>query len=75
MQSNPGGGMYGPVVSGYTVGSWCQSQDGSGPPIAVAISIETGIGDVVLRLKSPRAVDEMIQTLLRHKRDVWPESK
>jgi len=70
-----GKSMIGPQIVGYTVGSWCESQDGSGKPIAVAVSIETQFGDIVLRLKSPGAVDVMIQSLLRHKRDVWPEAR
>ncbi len=62
-------------VRGYTIGSWCPTPDGTGPAIAVAISIETeAFGDIVLRIKSPQAVDEFIQALLRHKRDVWPNS-
>jgi hypothetical protein len=47
----------------------------TGPAEAVAVSIETNIGDIVLRLKSPQAVDDMIKMLLRHKRDVWPEAE
>lgn len=69
-----GAPLVGPNVRGFTVGSWCPTQDGSGPATAVAISIETNLGDIVLRLKSPAAVDDMIQMLLRHKRDVWPEA-
>ncbi len=67
--------LFGPTVVSFTVGSWCPSRDGTGPATAVGISIETERhGDLVLRLKSPRAVDQMIQMLLRHKRDVWPEA-
>lgn len=67
--------LFGPNVKSFTVGSWCASPDGSGPATAVGISIETERhGDLVLRLKSPRAVDQMIQMLLRHKREVWPEA-
>lgn len=70
-------GLKGPNVRSYTVGSWCQTPDGSGPATAVAISIELEGFDceMVLRLKTPEAVDTMIQSLLRHKRDVWPESR
>lgn len=60
----------------YTVGEWCPTPDGTGEPTAVAISLQVeGLGDVVLRLKSPQRVDELIQMLLRHKRGVWPESR
>lgn len=72
--SHIGKQLIGPTVTGFTVGSWCQSSDGSGTPIAVAVSMNTQFGDIVLRLKSPQAVDLMIQALLRHKRDVWPDA-
>lgn len=63
----------------YAVGDWCPTTDGSGPPEAVALSLElTGLGDAavtaVMRLKSPEAVDTMVQALLRHKRSVWPDA-
>lgn len=67
--------MFGRTVKSFTVGSWCHTPDGSGQPQAVAISIELMTGEhLVMRLKSPRAVDETIQMLLRHKRDVWPDA-
>jgi hypothetical protein len=69
-------GLSGHNVGGFTVGSWVPNQDSTGQPVAIAIALHTvGHGDVVLRLKSPKAVDDMIQMLLRHKRDVWPEAK
>lgn len=65
--------LFGPNVKSYGVGSWCPTPDGSGPAEAVAIDIELETGEhLVVRLRSPRAVDQMIQMLLRHKRDVWP---
>jgi hypothetical protein len=66
--------LVGPKVTSFTVGSWCPTLDGTGPATAVAISIETSLGDLVLRFKSPAMVDDLIQSLLRHKRDVWPDS-
>jgi len=68
-----------PIVS-YTVGDWCNNQDGSGPPEAVALSLKVEfspgvVADLVFRLKTPRAVDNLIQSLLRHKRSTWPESQ
>lgn len=69
----------GPTVTGYTVASWCNSPDASTPSVAVAIVMSTTLSgvpcDIVLRLKSPQRVDEMIQALLRHKRDVWPDAQ
>jgi hypothetical protein len=63
-------------VLGFTVGDWCPTPDGSGKPEAVGISVQTEhFGDIVIRLKTPERVDEVIQMLLRHKRDVWPDAK
>jgi hypothetical protein len=71
-----GSPLYGRTVKSFTVGSWCPTPDGSGPPQAVAFTIELMSGEhIVFRLKSPRAVDETIQMLLRHKRDVWPDAR
>lgn len=68
--------LQGPNVKGFTVGDWCPTPDGTGPATAVAISIKLEGGyDIVLRLKTPERVDEVIQMLLRHKRSVWPEAK
>jgi hypothetical protein len=65
--------LIGPKLKGYTIGSWCPTLDGSGPPEAVALTINVqGMGDLVLRLKSKRAVDEMIELLQQYKEDVWP---
>jgi len=70
-----GENLCGPNVKEFTVGSWCAEPNGQGPVTAVAVSIrlENGV-DIVLRLKSPKRVDQFIQMLLRHKRDVWPEA-
>lgn len=73
----PGGTpLFGPNVKSFTVGSWCPTPDGSGPALAVGLSIELDNGNhIVFRLKTPERVDEFIQMLLRHKRDVWPNAK
>jgi subtilisin-like proprotein convertase family protein len=69
-------GLAGVNISGFTVGSWVPNQFSMGKAVAVALAIHTDShGDLVLRLKTPKAVDDMIQMLLRHKRDVWPEAK
>ena len=67
--------LMGPMVEGYSVGAWCPTPDGSGKPEAVAISFKVKVGDIVLRLKSPRAVDEMIQLLQEYRNEVWPGSE
>lgn len=67
--------LTGPNIESFTVGSWCPTPDGTGKPTAVAISIKiAGLGDIVMRIKSPQEVDRIVQMLLRHKRDVWPDS-
>lgn len=75
------GPLLGPKSESLSVGSWCPTPDGSGPAEAVAISVTAklfGDGpplDIVIRLKSPMEVDRVVQMLLRHKRDVWPEAR
>jgi hypothetical protein len=71
-------GLVGPEIIGYTVGDWCPDQHAQKPPEAVALSLTVKIVgeefDFVMRLKTPQAVDTMIQALLRHKRSVWPDA-
>lgn len=61
-------------IESYEVGSWCPTPDGSGPAEAVAINFNIqGLEfPLILRMKTPAAVDEMIDALRRHKMDVWP---
>lgn len=71
--------LHGLTLNSYSVGSWCPSRDGTGPATAVGLSLHVQRSegpefDLVLRLKTPNAVDVMIQSLLRHKRDVWPDA-
>ena len=67
--------LKGPMLEGYSIGAWCPSLDGTGKPTAVAFSLQVkGLGDLVLRLKSPRAVDEMVALLLQYKKEVWPDA-
>ena len=68
--------LRGPDVEGISVGSWCPTPDGSGKPECVALSIDLKDGcTIVCRLKTPQTVDAIIQALLRHKRDVWPDAR
>ncbi|MCG8583718.1 MAG: hypothetical protein MI757_03305 [Pirellulales bacterium] len=73
----PSGQRFGVRITEYTVGSWCPTPDGSGPAEAVAIQLMTDLPDwsFMLRLKSPAAVDEMIEALKRHRNDVWPDCR
>lgn len=67
------GPLKGPQLEGYSVGAWCPSLDGTGKPTAVAITLQVkGLGDLVMRLKSPERVDEMVRLLQQYKREVWP---
>jgi hypothetical protein len=61
----------------YGVASWCPTPDGSEPAEAVDLHLTLARTDggelqLVLRLKSSRAVDELIALLERHRNDVWP---
>ena len=68
--------LFGRTVKSFSVGEWCPTPDGSGKPEAVAISIKLMTGeDLVMRIKTPERVDEVIQMLLRHKRSVWPDAR
>lgn len=74
----PTGPLIGPNIESFTVGSWCPTLDGSGPATAVSISARTTMRgapmDIVIRIKSPMELDRVVQMLLRHKRDVWPDA-
>lgn len=68
--SNP---LMGPKVEGFSVGAWCPSLDGTGRPTAVAITLNVkSVGDLVMRMKTPESVDEMIKLLTLYKEEVWP---
>lgn len=72
-------GLEGMKINHYTVGDWCPDQHGKLPAEAVALSLNVQFSkettaDIVFRLKTPHAVDNLIQALLRHKRSVWPDS-
>ena len=61
------------------VGSWRPTPDGSGPAEAVALNFQAlwnrrQVVDMVLRLKSPRAVTELIEALAKQRDEVWPET-
>ena len=62
---------------GYDVIEWQPSPDGTGKPTAVCVVMPFKVGgaegSMMLRLKSRRAVDELIATLERHRDGVWPQ--
>jgi len=76
----PSGEIFGPPIESFSVGSWCPTPDGRGKPTAVCISVKAKLYrelpsmDIVIRIKSPMELDRVVQMLLRHKRDVWPEA-
>ena len=75
IRSMAGNPLVGPMIEGYDVGAWCPSTDGTGKPTAVAFSLKVrGLGDMVVRLKSPRAVDELVALLQKYKGEVWPDA-
>ena len=61
-------------VESYEVGSWCPAPDGKGRATMVVIELRIEGSDVpfLLRLKSRRATQEMLDTLTFHMNDVWP---
>lgn len=78
--SGPQANLAGVTLEGYVVGSWCPTPNpANSKPEAVSVELQVKLGgqpvSFFLRLKTPHAVDEMIQALLRHKRDVWPDSQ
>lgn len=63
-------------ILGYTIGDWCASPDGTGKPVAVAICLELrDLPPLVLRLKSRKAVNEMIHALQKHRDSVFAAGK
>lgn len=73
------GQLFAQPIEEYAIGSWCPTPDGSGPPEAVSFMFTVKLGrgsnvtkvPMMLRLRSRRAVMEMIQTLAKHRDDVW----
>lgn len=68
--------MFGPMVDGFSIAAWCPTPDGSGPATAVALVFNVReLGDIVMRLKSRRAVDETIAALAQHRDEVFPKAE
>lgn len=75
-EHGPRGIGLGMTIEEYTVGSWCPTPDGTGPAVAVAIELKVnGLPPLVMRLKSRRAVQEMIFALEKHRDDVFGAEK
>jgi len=68
----------------YSVCEWTPERDGNGTPEQVHLLVPVTLGapgepdlkfEVVMRLKSPRALDELVAVLLRHRQGVWGAPK
>jgi hypothetical protein len=58
---------------GYSIFSWRPGEANSGEPCTeVHLVIPIGKKRLALRLKSARALDELVGALLQHRKDVWP---
>ena len=58
---------------GYDVYSWSHGKAGEGVPstqVHLALPVVDDV-KVILRLKSARALDELVGVLLQHRKDVW----
>lgn len=69
------GQRFGITVTEIHVGAWCPTPDGSGPAEAVMLQIMTDRADLSLcmRMKTPAAVDELIEMLRLNQCHVWPD--
>jgi hypothetical protein len=57
---------------GYEVSSWRPGPPRSGPPTQVHILFPLAPGmKAVMRLKSARALDELVGVLLEYRKEVW----
>lgn len=73
-------------VEHYDVGQWYPTADGSGKPSAVQFIMQGNVAvptesrgivnigecNVILRLKTAEAVDELCRALIRSRKVVWP---
>lgn len=71
-------GSYQEVIpcEGYNVVEWHPTQDGTGPATAICLVLPFKVGgveaNIMMRLKSRRAADELIGILEKHRNSVWP---
>ena len=67
-----GAALAGPMVEGYAVVSWYDRPFPEGQADGVAIVFNLlSVGDVVLKFKSRRAVDELIAALVKERDEVF----
>ena len=61
------------LTDGYEVADWRPGPPGSGPTTEVHVIIPVRARmKVVMRLKSARALDELVGVLLEYRNHVWP---
>lgn len=76
---NLGPGYRAMEIDCYVVSEWCELPDGRGPASQVWLRLvmkDPLIPELVLRLKTARAVDELIDTLMKHREGVFgPRTK
>jgi hypothetical protein len=60
---------------GFNVFSWCPAPTPTVPPTQVHLHLPPIGGDarIVIRFKSPRTIDKLIEALVQHREDVWGE--
>lgn len=61
---------------GYHVYSWSPGKIGENVPstevhLAIPVMLGGARAEIMMRLKSPRALDELVAVLLQHRADVW----
>lgn len=57
----------------YSIGTWSKGLGDQPSAVGVKFELDTG-QSLLMKLNTPLAVDELIQMLLRHKRDAWPDA-
>ena len=64
-------------IEDYEIASWCPAPDGKEPATMVVIELRIKGNEMplLLRLKSRRAAQEMLDGLTFHMNDVWPEGE
>lgn len=63
----------------YSVAEWCEQENGEGKPsqVHIVLPMPVPLREVLeafsIRLKSRRAIQELIDVLSKHRDSVWPE--
>jgi len=68
------------LSDGYHVYSWSPGRAGEGVPstqvhLALPFKVAGVEASVTLRMKSARALDELVAVLLQHRKDVWGDPR